>query len=397
MLAPTHTLGGEKEVSFEMIGDNYTQTLGQLDSIRARKSKFVCVNDNMKNPTRELEVALKSFFESFFPFKSQFELPDGHVNPTLYIDEYRVMRSSGQWTWIQWRRRTFTWALHTLKQAIHLVRVAVGALTSSVNDLLSVLDGDSSNSRVDVVINDLHKEVYLSRATAAASRRSSGSIVDSRWGLPVLVLFLSSCCLLGLCCLQPAGRPEQGDTDNNGGGEGDDDSTYDYDRTVETRGAHSAVNVYDRERGRRDGRPPYRQHSWRSSVPSPRGLSTPGISLLVQPRVGLPSLRLGDDDEEEEAAEGAEYGALAQDSPLLRRDSFSDLTEDELMTGTAGASAGEGDGGRGGGVPSDPWRSTGNGYGADTREGLALRSGQELPAATLKGGLKRQQRYAMQP
>ena len=72
-----------------MIGDNYTHTLFQLDSIRARKSKFVCVNDNMKRPTRELEVALREFYEAFFPYPSQFELPEGEQNPTLYWDEYR--------------------------------------------------------------------------------------------------------------------------------------------------------------------------------------------------------------------------------------------------------------------------------------------------------------------
>ncbi|KAJ1431488.1 hypothetical protein B484DRAFT_310327, partial [Ochromonadaceae sp. CCMP2298] len=45
---PTHSLLSDRDlVAFEMVGDNYTATLGQLDSIRARQSKFVCINDNM--------------------------------------------------------------------------------------------------------------------------------------------------------------------------------------------------------------------------------------------------------------------------------------------------------------------------------------------------------------
>ena len=36
------------EVAFEMIGDDFEKTRNQLNSIRARKTKFVCVNDDMK-------------------------------------------------------------------------------------------------------------------------------------------------------------------------------------------------------------------------------------------------------------------------------------------------------------------------------------------------------------
>jgi len=65
------------EVAFEMITDDMNQTLQQLDSIRARKSKFVCVNDDMRDPSPELVQALADFYESFFPTPSQFELPPG--------------------------------------------------------------------------------------------------------------------------------------------------------------------------------------------------------------------------------------------------------------------------------------------------------------------------------
>ena len=87
--APTHTLGQDKDVSFEMIGDNATETIFQLDSVRARLSKFICINDNMKNPTPELEKVLQDFFEALFPIPSPFELPRTMSNPTLYLDEYK--------------------------------------------------------------------------------------------------------------------------------------------------------------------------------------------------------------------------------------------------------------------------------------------------------------------
>ena len=65
------------EVAFEMITEDYNKTMEQLDSIRARKSKFVCVNDDMTNPSPELLQELENFYLSFFPAPSQFELPPG--------------------------------------------------------------------------------------------------------------------------------------------------------------------------------------------------------------------------------------------------------------------------------------------------------------------------------
>lgn len=90
---PQPIIGSDRDVvAFEMINDNFTETLSQLDSIRARQSKFICVNDNMKNPSPELEKALRQFFEAFYPEPSPFELPPNKRNPTLYMDEYRQMK-----------------------------------------------------------------------------------------------------------------------------------------------------------------------------------------------------------------------------------------------------------------------------------------------------------------
>lgn len=56
--------------------------------------KFICVNDNMKDPSTDLVQELESFFLSLFPLRSQFELPEGERNPTLYLDEYMRLRQS---------------------------------------------------------------------------------------------------------------------------------------------------------------------------------------------------------------------------------------------------------------------------------------------------------------
>jgi len=93
-LHPTHTLGSEKDISFEMIGDNVTEAIAMLDSIRLRRSKFICINDNIKHPSPPLLLALEQFFLSFFPFPSPFELPEGVSNPTLYVDEFRNQSAS---------------------------------------------------------------------------------------------------------------------------------------------------------------------------------------------------------------------------------------------------------------------------------------------------------------
>ncbi len=82
-------------VAFEMIGDNITESINQLDSIRCRKSKFICINDNMQNPSTVLVEALKSFFQAMYPRPSPFELPQGQRNPTLYLNEYRSLKKQG--------------------------------------------------------------------------------------------------------------------------------------------------------------------------------------------------------------------------------------------------------------------------------------------------------------
>ena len=47
--------------------------------------KFVCVNDDMKDPSPELQQMLHDFYVSYFPNPSRFELPDGQVNRCVML------------------------------------------------------------------------------------------------------------------------------------------------------------------------------------------------------------------------------------------------------------------------------------------------------------------------
>ena len=78
------------EVAFEMLSDDYNTTKSQLDSIRARRTKFVCVNDNVDQMTPQLAALFRDFFESFYPKRSQFELPHKEANAFLRLEDFRA-------------------------------------------------------------------------------------------------------------------------------------------------------------------------------------------------------------------------------------------------------------------------------------------------------------------
>ena len=73
----------DKSVAFQMINDNLTDSQIQvsaelradskLDSVRRRKSKFVCINDDLSTASEAAERMIHEFYESFFPLPSQFE------------------------------------------------------------------------------------------------------------------------------------------------------------------------------------------------------------------------------------------------------------------------------------------------------------------------------------
>ncbi|XP_022777777.1 N-acetylglucosamine-1-phosphotransferase subunits alpha/beta-like [Stylophora pistillata] len=81
---------GDEDVAFHMIRDNATAVLRQLDNIRGKKKKFVCLNDNIDHSKKDAELIkalLVDFYESLFPIPSQFELPQGYTNRFLQISE----------------------------------------------------------------------------------------------------------------------------------------------------------------------------------------------------------------------------------------------------------------------------------------------------------------------
>lgn len=41
-----------------MLGDNLDRTRAQLNGIRARKTKFICLNDDMRYPHPDIQVRL---------------------------------------------------------------------------------------------------------------------------------------------------------------------------------------------------------------------------------------------------------------------------------------------------------------------------------------------------
>jgi len=86
----THELRSDEDssIAFQMLVDDPEETLSQLDSVRSRRPKFICVNDNMRTPTQRIEQDLRNFQLAFFPHPSQFELALDRRNRFLYFDEY---------------------------------------------------------------------------------------------------------------------------------------------------------------------------------------------------------------------------------------------------------------------------------------------------------------------
>ncbi len=72
------------------ITDDYNKTLSMLDSVRARRTKFVCVNDDMHDAPIAVRQLLRDFYDSFFHDPSPMELPPGVANPYLYIEPLRA-------------------------------------------------------------------------------------------------------------------------------------------------------------------------------------------------------------------------------------------------------------------------------------------------------------------
>lgn len=82
----------EDEVTFHMLSDNYRFAWNQMLGTRARRTKFVCINDDMKYPSTSVAQILHELFLSIWPKRSQFELPYHLKNRYAHIDDYNDAR-----------------------------------------------------------------------------------------------------------------------------------------------------------------------------------------------------------------------------------------------------------------------------------------------------------------
>ncbi|CAH0491967.1 unnamed protein product [Peronospora farinosa] len=89
-------LMSEKEVTFHMLSDNYNFAWKQMMGTRARRTKFVCINDDMKFPSSAVSQILHELFLSIWPKRSQFELPYHLKNRYAHIDEYNAAQERRQ-------------------------------------------------------------------------------------------------------------------------------------------------------------------------------------------------------------------------------------------------------------------------------------------------------------
>jgi len=88
-----HEIRDTDDVAFIMVANNDSSLQSRLDGIRLRRHKFMCLNDNLNHSdptTAESLRLLHEFYESLFPLRSSFELPDGVTNPYMHIDELRL-------------------------------------------------------------------------------------------------------------------------------------------------------------------------------------------------------------------------------------------------------------------------------------------------------------------
>lgn len=87
---PTHQEMPQNEVSFEMFQDDYNKSAAVLDGIRGKRTKFICINDDMKDAPLETRRLLQDFYDSYFPLPCPVELKGGRINPFLHTTPLRA-------------------------------------------------------------------------------------------------------------------------------------------------------------------------------------------------------------------------------------------------------------------------------------------------------------------
>ncbi|XP_046382751.1 N-acetylglucosamine-1-phosphotransferase subunits alpha/beta [Ischnura elegans] len=92
---------GDEEVAFKMLSSDLNSAIAQLDDIRKKPRKFVCLNDNLdprlpKN-NEKVRILLQDLFEALFPKPSSFELPPEYRNRFLKMSELQEWRTRRAW------------------------------------------------------------------------------------------------------------------------------------------------------------------------------------------------------------------------------------------------------------------------------------------------------------
>lgn len=108
-------------VQFYMVSDNATRVRQRLDELRVQQPKFLCLNDNMAlndsdpHSGRESAAVLREFYESYFPRRCPFEVPEGERNEFQYVDEWSGRKYGSGAGWVggvsSWWSSAVGWVL----------------------------------------------------------------------------------------------------------------------------------------------------------------------------------------------------------------------------------------------------------------------------------------------
>lgn len=154
--------------------------------MRARKSKFICINDNIQHPTAQLDKIVRHFFEALYPMRSPFELPPGARNPTLYTDEYRRIYAG-------WRSNALRWSAESTFLRKNIALLLREKLIEATFSLLRWMERENEQQA-----NNMH---HVSRRLRSENNETSLSATR----LPLWQILVIGLLILGgfvLCALR---------------------------------------------------------------------------------------------------------------------------------------------------------------------------------------------------
>ena len=86
-----HVIVDDHHVTFKMLKSNTSKIRIDLDYIRYKPKKFICLNDNMDHLSESYQDnfrILQDFYKTMYPLPSPFEHPPGTANAFLYKSDY---------------------------------------------------------------------------------------------------------------------------------------------------------------------------------------------------------------------------------------------------------------------------------------------------------------------